>query len=192
MLSVSCQPAEGLQVRRRQSPGADQLIPARSCRHNGFRVPGRFCRVGPRQVARAGRASQWASQPGRGLPACGVLRRGGGGALGSLRRGCVARLFEFGSFLALVDPADNRGKQAEHEVEQHLNIRCQDRLPRQTGVQPFCEAVGQGGLFLRTAGVGRLVGAGNLAAHVCVGREVFHPVIIHDAEIAASEGIRHG
>ena len=56
-------------------------------------------------------------EPAGGLPGLGLGR-----ALGSLRRGCVARLLEFGSFLALVDPADNRGQQAKHEVEQQLTI----------------------------------------------------------------------
>ena len=94
-----------------------------------------------------------------------------GGELGLLRRGCVARLLEFGSFLALVHPADNRGHQAKHEVEQQLRVDFRQlpvRVLRQAGVQQFCEAVGQGGLRLGVTGVGRLVGVGDLAAHVGV------------------------
>jgi hypothetical protein len=43
------------------------------------------------------------------------------------------------------------------------------RVLRQAGVQQFCEAVGQGELRLGFTGVGRLVGVGDLAAHVGVG-----------------------
>ena len=130
-----------------------------------------------------------------GEPAGGLPVLGGGGALGSLRGDGMARLLEFGSFLALVDPADNRGQQAKHEVEQHLRVdfrQLQERVLRQAGVQQFCEAVGQWGLRLGFAGVGRLVGAGDLAAHVGVGGEVLHAVIVHDTKVSAAEGFRHG
>ena len=53
-----------------------------------------------------------------GEPASGLLSLGGGGALGSLRLDGVARLLEFGSFLAFVDPADNRGNQEKDKVVQ--------------------------------------------------------------------------
>ena len=130
-----------------------------------------------------------------GEPAGGLPVLGGGGALGSLCWGCVARLLEFGSFLALVDPADNRGQQAKHEVEQQLHVDCRqlpERVLRQAGVQQFCEAVGQGVLRLWFTGVGRLVGAGDLAAHVGVGCEVLHAVIVHDTKVSAAEGFCHG
>ncbi len=104
-------------------------------------------------------------KPAGGLP-------GLGGKLGLLRWGCVARLLEFGGFLALVDPADNRGHQAKHEVEQQLLVEFRqlpERVLRQAGVRQFCEVVGQGALLHGFARVVRFVGAGDLAAHVGVG-----------------------
>lgn len=33
---------------------------------------------------------------------------------------------------------------------------------------------------------------GNAASHVGVGLDVFHPVVVHDTEVAAAEGFGHG
>jgi len=82
-----------------------------------------------------------------GEPASGFLVGVGVGALGSLRRDGVALLLEFGGLLALVDPADNRGQQSKHDVEQRaIDIRqLPERVLRQAGIKQFFEAVGQGG-----------------------------------------------
>src|ERR1044071_401491 len=44
----------------------------------------------------------------------------------------------------------------------------------------------------RPGSAGRSARTGDAFAHAGVGLDVFHPVIVHDAEVAAAEGFRHG